>query len=682
MGQSKNQSKYRDGDSSNGKFLSPTVGTVSNPMRFLPYAISVFGLAFLASCLTASVMTPVENSDAAQVVQASIDDSGYFANVTASDVVDLSLIATQDGAITTASDTITVTTNSATGYKLYISSDSTSANSNHLNGSGDATGYHLSPVAGTTTTPIQLTDNSWGYSLTTLAGNNGTVTSSSNFIGMPLLNNENLLKSYTSPAPSGNNTVIYYGVKANTALASGYYTSRVVYTVVAEGEPASDGTINLSDNEATSLTPSKTITISTGLYTSALNIGTVSVKIGTQDCGNITPSTSNSGEVKINCLVPSQSALGDYDVAVSIPKFDKTYNLENGFHYYIPWENMTEMQEMTSYACNKVGTPSAYTSDAPTYSYGNGVTETQIKANPSSYWTTDVVNGAQMTNIYGDTNRNGTSVPEKTLTDTRDGNTYKIRKLADGNCWMVENLRLTWAAGDEIETANGEIWEPQKSTIMGNDTDTNVGTAWGYNDTSHDSEMPSGLDENGKKNWRVSYYDRSYKYGTKTLVDLDGNSQAVGVYYNWKAATAGTGVWEMADGQNATDSICPKGWQLPTGSGSKSWNEVFYAIYGNGDVRTGDRRVFTILPENATYKDYHAYALTAAIRRSPASLLFSGLVNYTSGDVNVTGGDGHFWTLTFGGNAISVNMGVHFGAFSPIAYDYNGYGFSVRCVNQ
>ena len=28
------------------------------------------------------------------------------------------------------------------------------------------------------------------------------------------------------------------------------------------------------------------------------------------------------------------------------------------------------------------------------------------------------------------------------LTDTRDGNVYTVGKMEDGNCWMMENLRL------------------------------------------------------------------------------------------------------------------------------------------------------------------------------------------------------------------------------------------------
>lgn len=45
-----------------------------------------------------------------------------------------------------------------------------------------------------------------------------------------------------------------------------------------------------------------------------------------------------------------------------------------------------------------------------------------------------------------------------TLTDTHDDNTYDIAKLADGNCWMLENLRLGSTSGPvtltPVETKN------------------------------------------------------------------------------------------------------------------------------------------------------------------------------------------------------------------------------------
>ena len=651
--------------------------------QVLPYAVGVFGLAFIASCVTASIMTPVQNSDAAQQVSLDFDDSGYYANVTASDVVNLNLIATAEGATAVASDNVVVKTNSSTGYKLYISSTSATANANRLNNNDDSS-YYISPTSGSLATPAVLSDNSWGYTTTAVSGNTSTIDGSSNFIGMPLLNSENLLNSHASASESGHTTVVYYGVKANTALKSGYYTSNVVYTVVAEGSPATEGTVNMSTYEATSLTPSSRVTISTGLYTSALQVGDVSVTIGSAECGNKNVTKSSSGEVKIECDIPSQTALGDYDVTVSIPKFGKTYTREAGFHYYIPWEDMTTMQEMTAYACSKVPTPSATVSDATrTYSYGNSITETQIKDTPTStgYWNATVAGNAQMTNVQGVTSADGAggTVAEKTLTDSRDGNTYRIRKLADGNCWMTQNLKLTWTAGSTVTTQNG-TWTPTNSTISG-DGSTSVGEQWGWNDTSHDSEMPSGLDDNGKKNWRASYSDRSLKAGTRTVADLDGDSQAIGVWYNWYAATAGTGTYSKSSGE-ATDSICPKGWQLPTNSGSKSWYHLLYEVYGGSDLNTGDRRVSTIAAANATYKDYHTYAMTNAMRRSPLSLPFTGYVNYTNGSIYYVGSGGYWWSSTAYSAVNARDLRFYSGYFGPQNYNDKGYGFAVRCVAQ
>ena len=37
-------------------------------------------------------------------------------------------------------------------------------------------------------------------------------------------------------------------------------------------------------------------------------------------------------------------------------------------------------------------------------------------------------------------------VAQRTLYDIRDNNSYTIRKLADGNCWMTSNLKYTLTA--------------------------------------------------------------------------------------------------------------------------------------------------------------------------------------------------------------------------------------------
>ena len=124
---------------------------------------------------------------------------------------------------------------------------------------------------------------------------------------------------------------------------------------------------------------------------------------------------------------------------------------------------------------------------------------------------------------YGDPNY----APTKTLVDTRDDNTYTVSKLADGRCWMTQNLRIinkTITPADSDVTANYTIPASSRSDF--------------------------------------NSYDTSNAY-----VDSDGG------FYNWYTATAGTGTQALSThDQNTTVSICPKGWRLPTGGNGGEFN--------------------------------------------------------------------------------------------------------------
>ena len=127
-------------------------------------------------------------------------------------------------------------------------------------------------------------------------------------------------------------------------------------------------------------------------------------------------------------------------------------------------------------------------------------------------------------------------VPTKTLVDTRDNNTYTISKLADGKCWMTQNLRIagkTITSADSNVTANYTI---PASSISG-----------------------------------FSSYDTSNAY-----VDSDGG------FYNWYTATAGTGTQAMSSG-NTSVSICPKGWRLPAG-GNNGEFKILYDSYNSSSA--------------------------------------------------------------------------------------------------
>ena len=122
-------------------------------------------------------------------------------------------------------------------------------------------------------------------------------------------------------------------------------------------------------------------------------------------------------------------------------------------------------------------------------------------------------------------------VPTKTLTDTRDNNTYTVSKLADGKCWMTQNLRII------------------NKTITPADSDVT-------NSYTIPASSISGFNA----------------YNTSTAYVDSGSG-----FYNWYTATAGTGTQSMSSG-NTSVSICPKGWRLPT---SGSSNSEFQTLYNN-----------------------------------------------------------------------------------------------------
>ncbi len=148
-----------------------------------------------------------------------------------------------------------------------------------------------------------------------------------------------------------------------------------------------------------------------------------------------------------------------------------------------------------------------------------------------------------------------------TLTDTRDGEQYTVRKHEDGNCWMTQNLRLQ---GSKTLT-------PMDSDVTSNYT------------------LPAS-DLNGFDN--TNYYANQMYYA---------NDATNGAYYSWTAATAGTGDANLTSG-DAPSSVCPKGWKLPPNSGRGSYAE-FVAAAGITNDAAGSTKLRSA-PYNFPYAGY------------------------------------------------------------------------------
>ena len=131
-------------------------------------------------------------------------------------------------------------------------------------------------------------------------------------------------------------------------------------------------------------------------------------------------------------------------------------------------------------------------------------------------------------------------VPTKTLTDIRDNNTYTVSKLADGKCWMTQNLRI---AGKTITPADSDV-------------------------TSNYTIPASSLSGFNSYDTSNAYVDNTY-----------------GGYYTWYTATAGTGTYSLSTiGYNTTVSICPKGWRLPTSGNIASDFQTLYNSYSSSSA--------------------------------------------------------------------------------------------------
>ena len=199
----------------------------------------------------------------------------------------------------------------------------------------------------------------------------------------------------------------------------------------------------------------------------------------------------------------------------------------------------------------------------------------------------------------------------KTLTDKRDNKTYTVAKLKDGNIWMTQNLRLS-----------GVTLTPEDSNVSDNYTVPASSTANWCNTDSAACDNQS--------------------------MALDTGNASYGTYYNWYTATAGTGTYEMSSG-NATESICPKGWRLPT-------NTEFQAMYNQ-------------------------YGSSAALRATgtnqPAYVL-SG--NRNGGSTDYQGTDGDYWASTANSSTDAYHLDLNSsGVYPRNTYD-KWYGFSVRCI--
>ncbi len=233
------------------------------------------------------------------------------------------------------------------------------------------------------------------------------------------------------------------------------------------------------------------------------------------------------------------------------------------------------------------------------------------------------------------------------LTDTRDNNVYAVSKLADGNCWMIENLRLA-----DTDSNNSPI------TLNSTNTNNPASTLTALSATSNEwctDNNETCINQN--------------KLNTNSIISFTNNTTgsqtsdiySYGNYYNWYAATAGTRTYSQAGG-NATGDICPNGWSLPTGKTGGQFSALDSAMGGTGSTQS--------TPEASN-----------RWRTYPNNFLYSGDWNGSvAGGRGIYGG---YWSRTAHGSSYAYDLGFYSEGVGPDTSNYDKYGgLTVRCLAQ
>ena len=272
------------------------------------------------------------------------------------------------------------------------------------------------------------------------------------------------------------------------------------------------------------------------------------------------------------------------------------------------------------------------------------------------------------------------------LVDIRDNKLYWVTKLQDGHCWMTQNLDLELSSSVALTSETTDLNDGSLTGAYSNGYNVNNGTiSWTPANTTYDYVNGAGISwasnsyvayslNPGIWYWNANDDAPSCNYLTATCEDFsqtpysnNGTHGAVGNYYNWSAAIASDNSSTLTTSTygniklNPQNSICPKGWRLPT-------------ISNQRNVASSTNEFTRI---NSLYNSSGDIGL---INPSPYFIRSGYLSN---GSTNFSGGRAYYWSSTNYSSSQSYFMNFDKTQFKQ-AYDDGmtgrSGGRSIRCL--
>ena len=264
------------------------------------------------------------------------------------------------------------------------------------------------------------------------------------------------------------------------------------------------------------------------------------------------------------------------------------------------------------------------------------------------------------------------------LIDRRDGKYYWVAKLADGNCWMTQNLDLDLSTRQTLTPADSDVinnWTPNRSTV----NSASVGDSfppeteqysWDFGpyvlSTPNALISCGGSPENFSEcSSSAGFIDVSYMEPMTQISDdgtiISNNTYDshyhIGNHYMWNAATAGTG-GELIGRVDAESSICPKGWHLPSSRYSGSRGDFYNLLQQYGML---------------DYNDCIALAPLYFVRSGDTSVDFHKIIG--------AGTSAYYWSSTAFDDYAAYYLLFTKDSVNSFATSGDRYeGYSVRCL--
>ena len=508
--------------------------------------LAVFAFTFLVALVSGTIFFSVGQTSAETTstdVIVEVDPVLAITTNAASGTLSLPITPTPTGTEATNDLVVTVSTNNSTGYKLTMSSETSSTALSHLiltDTIPSTTAPQLSPAA--------LSVNTWGYS---------TVSSPTTFSAIPALSTPDTIKTTSAPA-STSDTTITFAAYVDSTIAAGDYVDTIVFTATGNAVPITPIISKVS--------PSTNWT-SGDIYITGTNLDSAtSITVGGTPCLSYKSISSTSA----SCVLPAKTN-GSVNAVVltnslGTSNTTRTVTYDNTNHGY--------MQTFTSSTCSA------------------------MPMGKAEQWT-----------------------------DARDNKQYRIKKMLDNKCWMIDNLAYSGGGTDTYNDVQTLTFADATGSSPWNST---TGTTTRYVTTNNFTGSDL-LDRNGNNIENTTAFLANDTQCTNSITGIPPmDSECLSYLYNWCAAIgldssttptcagasdAGsgtgystTGVIGAPSGQGGESkgsggtSICPANWRIPVGrigSSDDSMNE--WAIL-NGSMHNN---AYTSTPDIGTGSGYY-----------------------------------------------------------------------------